>query len=155
MYIIPKGIRDERDEREKRTMRRQTAKQFFFKHAGWSYSPAEETAVKGRWRCAEALAEAEAYAQEHDWTFDWEWDSDADLSFMTDEEREKEHECLMCTCVDTEHETLASLCGIVDADANYRRVVEAELASEALADIRRRDWNELQIDAMEREAYAI
>jgi hypothetical protein len=27
---------------------------------------------------------------------------------------------------------LASLWGIVDADANYRRVVEAELAAEAL-----------------------
>jgi hypothetical protein len=39
---------------------------------------------------------------------------------------------LCCVLKDGDGNVLASLCGITDPDSNYRRVVEAELASEAL-----------------------
>jgi hypothetical protein len=95
--------------------------------------------VGERARCALSLARAERDAKEQGIAFRWEWDSDADLSWMSDAERQQEHEVEGCIAyipcpdhgADCKHATvLASLWGIVDADSNYRRVVEAELALE-------------------------
>jgi hypothetical protein len=44
------------------------------------------------------------------------------------------HEALSCT-VRVDGEVLASLGGIVDADRDYCRVIEAELASEAMYEL--------------------
>jgi hypothetical protein len=109
---------------------------FFYQNAGYSYDPEKETAERGRIRCAVELAEAEQYARNLGWEFEWDWDECPDLSWMTDEEREQDHEVLCCRIPDPENSrySLASLCGITDPDSNYRRVVEAELASEALAE---------------------
>ena len=66
----------------------------------------------------------------------WEFDPYADLSWMTDSEREESHECEGCIIEVSRDggetwEHAASLLGIVDASRDYRRIVEAELASEA------------------------
>jgi len=97
---------------------------FFLKHTGYCTPP-------GRAACALALAHAEQWAHESHLRFTWEPDFDPDLSWMSKVERAKEHVCEGCICRDTEGNVLASLWGIVDADDEYRRVVEGELASEA------------------------
>ena len=53
---------------------------------------------------------------------------------MSDEERQQDHEVLCCRIPDpdTPRYSLASLSGITDPDRSYRRVIEAELASEAI-----------------------
>jgi hypothetical protein len=110
---------------------------FFLEHAGYATPP-------GRAACALGLSRAEERAKAVGITFEWEWDEDADLSWMDDRDRyyhhdggkrhPREHEVLGCIARGPDGEHLASLWGIVDADASYRRVVEAELAAEALAD---------------------
>lgn len=109
---------------------------FFLEHAGYCTPP-------GRAACALGLARAEARAESAGFTFEWEWDDDADLSWMDDRDlyyrddegkrHPREHEILGCIARGPDGEVLASLWGIVDADTGYRRVVEAELASEALS----------------------
>jgi len=93
------------------------------------------------WQGAIALARAEQTAQELDFSFEWEWDDGADLSWMTDKEREREHQCEALVVrlgsdsgSDRWHRrpVLATLSGIIDRDRNYTRVVEAELAMEAI-----------------------
>lgn len=110
---------------------------FFYQNAGYSYDTKTQTAEQGRIQCAKDLAKAEEEAQRTEWEFEWEWDECPDLSWMSDEEREQDHEVLCCRIVDPENPrySLASLCGITDPDSNYRRVIEAELASEALHEI--------------------
>lgn len=65
------------------------------------------------------------------YTFEWEFDECPDLSWMSDEEREQDHEVLCSRIPDPQNRrfSLASLCGITDADSKYRRVIEAELAA--------------------------
>lgn len=74
----------------------------------------------------------------------WEWEEDIDDSWMSEREPwEQPHEWTRCAIVrdivcDRGHkhvEYLASLGGIVDADASYRRVIEAELAAECEAEL--------------------
>lgn len=111
--------------------------QFFFKHAGFSYDPKTETKTQGRIRCARSLAHAEQTARELDWRFEWsdDWSLGcshkefygADSAYA---EREPET-CESCLLFDGDR-VLASLSCIDDADDNYRRVIQAELALEAL-----------------------
>ena len=122
--------------KEAKARRQLTPTQFFFyQNAGYSYDTKTETSEQGRLRCAKELAEAETVGQRLGYVFEWEFDENPDLSWMSDEERERDHEVLCCRIVDPENEnhSLASLCGITDPNRNYRRVTEAELASEAIA----------------------
>jgi hypothetical protein len=97
---------------------------FFQKHAGY---------VRGqRAAGALALARAEREADRRGWTTEWDHDPEPDLSFMTPRERKQEHEVLCAVLKDRDGKPLTSLCGIVDADRTYGRIVEAELALEAL-----------------------
>jgi hypothetical protein len=105
---------------------------FFFENAGWSYDPKKESAQVGRMSCARDLAKAEKIAEQLGWEVEWEWDNDIDDSWMSPEEQAKDHEWLCARLMDG-NTVLEALGGIVDADANYRRVIEAELAAEALA----------------------
>lgn len=108
---------------------------FFRGHAGGVVGRATQGALD--------LARAEREMKKRGWVVTWEPDSDADLSWMDDDERSRPHEIFVAVLWDrdpTGHaraagkaKILASLGGIVDADAAYARVVEAELASEALA----------------------
>ena len=109
---------------------------FFAKHAGYATPP-------GRMACARRLAEAERWA-EGILTFTWDWDVCSDYTWCD----VGEHIGLRCQHAPThEHEILAvssryadgsqgpSLGGIADPDEDYRRVVEAELALEAMAKV--------------------
>jgi hypothetical protein len=98
--------------------------QFFFKQAGY--------VVGERAKGALNLARAEQYAEQHGWSFDWTPDDDADWSWMDDKERKREHEVFGCVLRDENGNAIESLWGIFDPDENYQRVVQAELASEAM-----------------------
>jgi hypothetical protein len=119
---------------------------FFFDNAGFGYNPKTETKRQGKKRWAQELAKAEAFASEHGWRAEWVCDEDADASFVDTWEDVKdrdawhaeEHTAEGCVLKDASGETLASLWGIFDADVNYRRVVEAELAQEAKAEMQAR-----------------
>lgn len=116
-----------------------SAVRFFFSHAGYSYDPKTETKIQGRWKWARALATAEKAGQDQNLEFVWEYDQYPDTSWM-DEQALKELEngqTEILECVARQDGVvLASLCGIhidVNDRHQYRRVVEAELAMEALA----------------------
>jgi len=109
---------------------------FFYVHAGWSYGPGE-TPDEGRQRCARELAIAERKARAAGLSFDWEVDPEGTSADWSDERPEWEQ--YMCTAYDANGDAVAYL-GAVDFGRDgsphsdpYRRVVEAELASEALA----------------------
>lgn len=117
---------------------REKAVQFFYDHAGWGYNPATETEEQGRQRHAEELADAEQAAKRAGVWYVWEPDQEVD---ERDELSTTEHTCewvALYIAPEDVHDRprmLASLGGIWDASAEYRRVVEAELASEALSEI--------------------
>ena len=106
------------------------AVRFFEEHAGSSYTPGKETKAQGRRRGAEALARAEQYALDHDWKVEWEFDSDEYQLGRAETEMPNE---VLCAVLKTpDGEVLGSLGGIGDPTREYARVVEAELALEAI-----------------------
>ena len=90
--------------------------------------------------CAKALAEAELAAEANGWECEWQ-DDDAGCSGCDCGSKDcacsagTPHETLGCVLRDEHGKALASLWGICGATDSYRRVVEAELASEALAEL--------------------
>ena len=118
------------NKRRSNKRRGQSAAQFFYKHAGWGYTPGKETKAQGQRRGAKLLAEAEAEAARRGWRVKWE---DDQLPYeIGDAETEMPSEVLTAVLYDENGNVLASLGGIADPDRNYGRVVEAELALEAL-----------------------
>src|SRR5262245_25604914 len=128
-----------------------TAYHFFYKHAGYSYG-AGETRRQGRIRSAQAYAAAEKWA-ESDPTLVFVWLDDPDCTedsfeFEEDKRHVREYGAVGCVlyrqcpehgtdCKHAEH--LASLWGITESLNNaerdaHRRVVQAELALEAMPD---------------------
>jgi hypothetical protein len=124
----------------KQLARIRPAFRFFLEHAGYCTPP-------GKAACALSLAKAEQWADSRGLEFVTEPDFEGDLSFAEtwpardrDAFKKQEHEVICARLVrpcadhgiDCNHaETLAALCGIVDADNSYLRVIRAELASEA------------------------
>jgi hypothetical protein len=105
---------------------------FFLNNAGYCTPP-------GRAACALSLARAEAYAEAMGWEFCWEYD-ECFYGYCNEwlgcqDDCKKEHEVLFCLLKDADGTMLQCLGGIADADRNYRRVIEAELAAEALASL--------------------
>lgn len=99
------------------------AYEFFRKQAGGRVGYSAET--------AHALAKAEQEAGSRGWRVQWEddpegWDSLGDIDPKT------VNEVLAAVLYDEQGNVLGSLGSIVDPDRNYARVVEAELALEAL-----------------------
>jgi hypothetical protein len=134
-----------------------SAIEFFKAHAGFSYGTGE-TPEQGQLRCAQELARAEAYASEHGWVAEWRDDDERAYCYCDDpncryhEGSDHDWDTLYCVlyrpcscnrCSNSHRDILGSLSGIMDPDANYRRVVEAELALEALAEIERGDRAEV------------
>lgn len=133
------------------------AERFFYAHAGYSQRQGESKATAKR-RCARELAHAEAYAVERNLRVVWFPDECFDWSDEPDGAHEgycawcgqlspcmREHEAwgaVLMAAGDAERceqdgrlrgiEQHGSLWGIVDPDADYRRVIAAELASEAM-----------------------
>jgi hypothetical protein len=103
---------------------------FFFKHAGYSCGSGQ-TPRQGRMEGAMKLAQAEHEAEERGWTVEWNYDNEP--YDMDDAETEMPSEVLVAILKDASGNVIGSLSGIGDPDNNYRRVVEAELALEALA----------------------
>jgi hypothetical protein len=108
--------------------------QFFWDNAGFCYNPKTETKDEGRYRSAMQLVQAELEGTHQGFSFVWDVD-DIDSSDFSDD---TPHELFYCTCLDYRGDVLSSLGG-VDFGPNtqpwshdYRRVVEAELALEAL-----------------------
>lgn len=110
---------------------------FFYEHAGYSVSPGE-TQEQGKRRTAERLARAELHATAQGWSFVWsdDWEVGSHTEYYGPgsayEDREPDT-CENCDLFDADGDMIASLCCIDDADNNYRRVIEAELADEALS----------------------
>ncbi len=109
--------------------------EFFYRHAGYSYKPGEETQDQGRMRCARALAHAEAEASRRGWSVRWDRDGLTNREWTDEGE---EYGTWQAVMVDGDGKALQSVCGVdFGADGEpwsdpYRRVVEAELATEAL-----------------------
>ena len=124
---------------------RRAAFRFFQANAGFIVGRAAEYAL--------SLARAEEHASAHGWYTEWRHDDEG----MRDWHCHcgcQPSEVLACILYDGACNVLASLWGIGDPDRSYRRVVEAELASEALAELGnswidpKTHWNEeLQVPA--------
>lgn len=113
---------------------------FFYDHGGYSYKPGAETQEQGRIRCARELAVAETRAKdagfEYEWSDDWAVGSHKEYFGKGSAYEDGEPStCESCVLRNEDGDVLASLGCIDDADADYRRVVEAELADEAFARI--------------------
>jgi len=120
------------------------SERFFYDHAGYSYDPKTETRQQGRIRCARSLADAELSAIRLGWSYVWsdDWDVGSHKEFYgkgSAYEDSEPNTCEHCTLKDSDGRVLASLGCIDDADSNYRRVIEAELADETLYTLRRAD----------------
>lgn len=107
--------------------------QFFLDHAGFSYDPMTQTPEQGKRQCAERLADAEDAIMQAmrvgDVLVSW-----SDDERMGDEEEGVER--VECCVIEINGEIVASLFAIWDADANYRRVIRAELALGCLDQLR-------------------
>ena len=109
------------------------ATQFFQANAGGIVGRNAITAI--------SLMRAERHAEDEGWSFHWEFDYDLDTSWMDERQlkdlQDGNLESVQCLLKDSNGNALASLSGIVMGlsaeDQNYRRVVEAELASEGMA----------------------
>ena len=108
---------------QKKQTAHQAAFKFFLKHGGSVHVPGGETLAQGKARCARAMAKAERDARAYGFTFEW----------SDDRSIESHYTCESCMCCDSDGNVLASIGCVDDADANYRRVIEAELACEAIA----------------------
>lgn len=111
----------------------EAAEEFFYKHAGWSYNPKTETAEEGRRRCAREMAAAERDAASLGIRVTWQPDP-----YPVDHVKEfdcydaEPETCEVATAYGPDGDVLASLGCVDDATPEYRRVVEAELADEAI-----------------------
>lgn len=84
------------------------------------------------------LARAEETAERRGWAWSWETDEYPDLSWCDrcerGETRFHSHDVYTCVLTDCAGRVLSSLGGIDSPDNDYRRQIEAELASEALCE---------------------
>jgi hypothetical protein len=107
---------------------------FFYEHAGWSYTPSEETSEEGRRRCARELAAAEKWlSRQHGYTVEWDGEPIPDRSGI-------DHNgplfcCLVCV-PGVGGQSLGNIDLGPDGDLGdpYTRVVVAELALELMPD---------------------
>ena len=109
---------------------------FFYRQAGFGYDPKVETKNQGRIRGARALAEAERMARSFGWEYHWtdDWEIGSHVKYYGEQSfPEEPATCECCQLLDAGGVVLESLSCIDDADKNYRRVVEAELALEAIS----------------------
>lgn len=118
------------------------AYKFFRANAGGWVGHNAETALH--------LARAERWGEIHGWYSDWEPDPNGDLGdheeWCSDAraKRNHGHDVEGCVIYDSAGNHLASLWGTIDPTSAYRRVVEAELCSEALAEIMTATRNDIE-----------
>lgn len=109
-----------------------SAARFFYQHA-----TNDHEYVADRIATAQTLASAEQWAREADITFDWvdDWAVGDHVAEFGDAYDKQPESCEGCIAHNCRRQVVASLWCIDDADTNYRRVIEAELAAEAKATI--------------------
>ena len=113
---------------------KQSAYHFMLANAGYSHAP-DEAPIVGRRRCAKALAKAEKRAWDEGYSFDWDIDK---CGTSADWGEPDAYSVWTCVMRDPEGRIAASLGGIDMGRGGepwgnpYRRVVEAELACDAL-----------------------
>jgi hypothetical protein len=110
---------------------------FFAKHAGFSFDPKTQTAKQGKAKCARSLARGERVAAKLGYTFEWEFDQDGCIgcdcgSDMCACSNGEPHEVLSCIARDADGKFIGSMGSICKPSREYRRVIEAALASEGL-----------------------
>lgn len=115
---------------------------FFYEHAGYGYDPKKETQEEGRVRTAKELARAEKHGKAMGWECEWEEDycngcdcgnEDGECQCCNREPGHSQVAVLYGKCGECgKRQVLASLGSICGASSEYRRVVEAELALEAM-----------------------
>jgi hypothetical protein len=113
---------------------------FFYRTAGYSWTPATETEKQGRLRCAESLAKAEKWlAAQPGHCIDWEFERDPDYSGI--DHRDPLYCCLVSVvCTECGGRGKCASLGNIDLgpegtdDESYKRVVEAELALELMSE---------------------
>lgn len=117
--------------------------QFFLKHAGYSYKPGEETPMRGRIRCARALARAEREARDSGFSYQWSIDPSSNSIDWIDDNEDGGRNCnpwsvWQCAMHNANRRIVNSLHAIdfgrggVPWGDPYKRVVEAELALDGL-----------------------
>lgn len=112
--------------------------------------------VRRRWRCrgdAAMSAAARDLVLAAGCTFDWsdDWGVGSHVAEYPDAYDEEPSECLRCILKDADGNVLDSLGCIDDPDAAYMRLVEVDLAYEALHDVNRvsfRDESLLSVEAV-------
>lgn len=127
--------------------KRAMAVKFFAQHAGFSYDPKTETPAQGKARGARRLAAAEAWAKAEGLEVVWEPEQANPVDVFGEPDPvngpfydpDAEFFCAVLCRPCSDHgtscrhaEVLASLGMIADPSLEYRRVVEAELALEAM-----------------------
>lgn len=110
------------------------AERFFYDNAGTGYDPATEIPFIGRVRGARALVKAEAERIASGMWIEWERD---DMPYADDVHDPDEYGYVAMLCrvnPDTGRKEIVDALGSIDAESDdpYRRVVEAELASNNL-----------------------
>lgn len=119
------------------TATKQSPREFFTEH-GWTVTNADGSPVD----VAGMLATAEYRALTEGVTFEWVDDDTRFSDTLGDHEywceraeqgKRHSHRVEGCIARDARGEIVASLWGIIDPDRNYRRVIQAELASEVFA----------------------
>ena len=122
-------------------MRKQTATNFFYHNAPYSWNTGKETQKQGHWRTARELAQAEKRIKAFPVSFEWSDDLNGCIGCDCGSNEcncytGKPHETLCCLIRhDDSEEVLASLGGICNTTIEYQRVVMAELAQEALINL--------------------
>ena len=114
-----------------------TAYHFFLEHAGYSWNPETQTRMQGRIECAKRETVFLDACRVSDVGISWEDDPDG-CAWADDDHKPEQVECAAIWHRDESGRIsyLASLGGIDDADANYRRVIRAEMAVECLDQLR-------------------
>lgn len=111
-----------------------TAQKFFYRESDYSYDPKTETERQGREKCARRLARAEALASKCGYSYHWTIDADISSREFTNDG--PEYQLWQVIMFDADGMVCGSLGGVdfgpdgTPWGAAYRRVVEAELASE-------------------------
>jgi len=111
----------------------QRAVDFFYKHAGYGYATGQ-TPEQGRRLGALKLAKAEQEASARGWRVQWDQDPEG-WDTLGDIDPNDVREILSAVLYDENNAVIGSLSGIVDPDRVYGRVVEAELALDALTEL--------------------
>ena len=111
------------------------AQQFFYDNAGYSYNPSKESPKQGHYNSARRMAKAERIARVNGITFTWHYDPSGCSGCSCDSKdcacsTGAAHETLYCLALNADGLIVGSLHGICGATREYRRVIEAELASE-------------------------